>query len=94
MKIQLHDFIGNHSGMHLYLDSFRDLLLGHNIETSIHSNYNDLKTNKSYPNIFKGIILQKIVLLIICYMLFFYNCLKLNKGDYIIISIFGTKIDM
>ena len=94
MKIQLHDFIGNHSGMHLYLDSFRDLLLGHNIETSIHSNYNDLKTNKSYPNIFKGIILQKIVLLIICYMLFFYNCLKLNKGDYIIISIFGTKIDI
>ena len=94
MKIQLHDFIGNHSGMHLYLDSFTDLLLGHNIETSIHSNYNDLKTNKSYPNIFKGIILQKIVLLIICHMLFFYNCLKLNKGDYIIISIFGTKIDI
>jgi glycosyltransferase involved in cell wall biosynthesis len=94
MKIQLHDFIGNHSGMHLYIESFRDLLVDYNIETSIHSNYHSLKTKKSYPNIFNGSLLKKVYLLLICYMLFFYNCLKQNKKDYIIVSIFGTKIDL
>lgn len=94
MKIQLHDFIGNHSGMYLYIESFRDLLVKNKIKTTIHSNYKSSKTKKTYPNIFKGGIFKKLYNLFITYIIFLINCLKLDKNEFIIVSIFGTKIDL
>jgi len=94
MKIYLHDLIGIHSGVNYYLDTFVLKMAKHNIDVVIKSNYNTNDNNPYYPNIFKGFKLKRFFLLLISYSKFFYSICKLKKQQIIIVSLYGTYVDL
>ena len=94
MKIYLHDLIGIHSGVNYYLDTFVLKMAKHNIDVVIKSNYNTNDNNTYYPNIFKGCKLKRTFLLLISYSKFFYAICKLKKQQIIIVSLYGTYVDL
>ena len=81
MKIYLHDLIGNHSGVHYYLNTFAKKISKHNIDVRIKSNYSSNEDISYYPNIFRGGLIKRIFLLSYSYVKFFLAICKLKKNE-------------
>jgi len=94
MKVKLYDIIGVKSGMNHYLESFRDLLVDHNIDAKIKSNY-PANGNQFFPYIFVKQPVKKVVLLLLAYFKYAIDILFiLKKSDLAIISSYGDILDI
>ena len=93
MKIYLHDLIGDHSGVHYYLNTFAKKISKHNIDVEIKSNYKSEENISYYPNIFRGSLIKRTFLLLFSFIKFFWAVCKLKKNEIIIVSLYGTYVD-
>jgi glycosyltransferase involved in cell wall biosynthesis len=94
MKIYLHDLVGDHSGVHYYLNTFAKKISKHDIDVEIKSNYTSEGSISYYSNIFEGSLIKRILLLFLCYVKFFYALVNLKKTEIIIVSLYGTYVDL
>lgn len=94
MKIYLHDFIGNHSGVKYYLNTFAKKIIESKIDVSIISNYDSNYGKIYYPNFFKGNLFKKILLLCLAYFKLIYSFNNLKNNELAIISLYGSYVDL
>ena len=93
MRVKLYDLIGIKSGMNFYSGAFYKFLDENEIETQIISNFSH--NNKRYlPNIFNNSKLKNIINLLVCYGKLFKYILNLKKENFIIIFVYGLKMDI
>lgn len=94
-KIYIIDYIGEHSGVKYYLDSFKRSLQDLNeYEVEILSNYSESNAKRPFfKNHYQGIILRKLFNLIVN-ILRLYKFVGRNLDDVFIYEAYGTKIDV
>src|ERR1700733_12293709 len=94
MKIKLYDLMGIKSGMNFYLEAFCKLLEDNEIQADIMSNFGYKNKKQSLPNIFEKSPLKKIFNLIVCYFKLFFAIIRLKKGEFIVIELFGVVFEI
>jgi glycosyltransferase involved in cell wall biosynthesis len=94
MKIKLYDLMGIKSGMNFYLEAFCKLLEDNEIQADILSNFGYKNKKQALPNIFEKSPLKKIFNLIVCYFKLFFAILRLKKGEFIVIELFGVIFEI
>jgi len=94
MKIKLYDLIGIKSGMNLYLEEFYKTAERNGIPTEILSNYSHQNKSPQLPNIFEGPAFKKVFNLLISYFKLISLIIRLKKGEYMIVLLYGTHLDI
>ncbi len=94
MNIYLVDYLGEHCGMHYYLDAFKkNLSVIPSTEVIILSNYPIDGQQAFFLNQYKGSLIQKIKSLFINYYRFF-RFVSLHKKDIVIFLTYGNFVDI
>jgi len=94
MKVKLYDLMGVKSGMNFYTDAFYKLLVEHNIQSEILSNFSHAGKKQQLPNIFVQSPVKKLLNLFLSYFKLLTTIIKLKKGDYVVILLYGVVLDI
>ncbi|PQL95490.1 glycosyltransferase family protein [Apibacter adventoris] len=85
------DRIGEHSGMHNYIEAFIYQFEKRKYKTSVISNYPE--GNSILKNYYKGSLFRRLFCFVYSYLLYIYNLIK-NRKNYFIISFYGEIQDV